>query len=98
MQGINEGGRELDAFFPKVYREENFAYELLNARLFRNLTQKELSRRTGISPEEISRIEGGRRNPTVKMLKRLAEGLDMELRILLIPESADHCQTEAADQ
>ena len=46
MQGINEGGRELDAFFPKVYREENFAYELLNARLFRNLTQKELRRAT----------------------------------------------------
>ncbi|MBQ6488988.1 MAG: helix-turn-helix transcriptional regulator [Solobacterium sp.] len=95
MQQVNEG---LHDSFSKVYREEGYAYELLNARLFRNLTQKELSRRTGISPEEISRIEGGRRNPTVKMLKRLAEGLDMELCILLIPESADHCQTEAADQ
>ena len=98
MQGINEGSREHDAFFPKVYREENFAYELLNARLFRNLTQKELSRRTGISPEEISRIEGGRRNPTVKMLQRLADGLNMELRILLVPDPADYVQTKKTDK
>ncbi len=95
MQGINEGRNDP---FSRVYREEGYAYELLNARLFRNMTQKELSGRTGISPEEISRIEGGRRNPTVRMLKRLAEGLNMELRILLVPESADQFHAEKADQ
>ncbi len=95
MRGVNEG---LHDSFSRIFREEGYAYELLNARLFRNLTQKELSIRTGISPEEISRIEGGRRNPTVRMLKRLAEGLDMELRILLVPEPADHCEAEEADQ
>ncbi len=95
MSGLTE---RLHDSFSRVYREEGYAYELLNARLFRNLTQKELSIRTGISPEEISRIEGGRRNPTVRMLKRLAEGLDMELRILLVPESADRSQTEKTDQ
>lgn len=55
-------------------------------------TQTELARRTGIDQGDISKLERGTRNPSLKLLKRLAHGLGMELKIYFIPidgESAD---------
>jgi len=46
-----------------------------------------LSKRTGINQADISRLENGTRNPTVSLLKRLAEGMGMELRIQFIPKN-----------
>lgn len=60
---------------------------LMDARTKQNLTQKELSKRTGIAQTEISRLEKGTRNPTIKLLQRLADGLDMVLQINFIPKS-----------
>ena len=57
------------------------AYQLLHAREEAKLTQKELSERTGIYQADISKIERGIGNPSLSTLKRLAEGLDMELTI-----------------
>ena len=48
---------------------------LMEARISQNMTQKELSERTGITQADISRIENGTRNPSLSMLKRLAKGL-----------------------
>jgi len=47
-----------------------------------------LSKRTGINQADISRLENGTRNPTVSLLKRLAEGMGMELRIQFIPKNS----------
>lgn len=57
------------------------AYQLLLARESANITQKELAERTGIYQADISKIERGLGNPSLSTLKRLADGLDMELRI-----------------
>lgn len=51
-----------------------------------NMTQKELSERTGISQADISKIENGTRNPSLNLLKRLAEGMGMTLRIEFVPK------------
>ena len=40
-----------------------------------NLTQKELAERTGINQADISKLENGTRNPSLKLLKRLADGM-----------------------
>ncbi len=48
----------------------------------RDLTQRQLAARTGIQQSEISRIEGGRANPTASTLVALARALGGELRIL----------------
>ena len=48
---------------------------LMEARISQNMTQKELSERTGITQADISRIENGTWNPSLSMLKRLAIGL-----------------------
>ena len=48
----------------------------------RGITPRQLSTRTGIQKSEISRIEGGRANPTVATLTALARALGGELRVL----------------
>ena len=57
------------------------AYKLLFAREQANMTQKELAEKTGIYQADISKIERGSGNPSLQTLKRLADGLGMELDI-----------------
>ncbi|HEU4385584.1 MAG TPA: helix-turn-helix transcriptional regulator [Anaeromyxobacteraceae bacterium] len=58
------------------------AAELILLRRQRGLTQRQLSARSGVQQSEISRIEGGRANPTAATLTALARALNSELRIL----------------
>lgn len=64
---------------------------IVDARISRNLTQKELAERTGINQADISKLENGTRNPSLKLLKRLAEGMgmDMDLKLVFTPKSSD---------
>ena len=55
------------------------------ARKARGLTQKELSALTGISQGDISQIEKGTLNPSLKLLRRIAAAMDMKLIINLEP-------------
>ena len=42
----------------------------VDARTSQNLTQKELSERTGINQADISKLENGTKNPSINLLKR----------------------------
>ena len=53
----------------------------LQARKECNLTQSELASRTGINQTQICNLEKGLANPTVKKLKKIADGLNMDLEI-----------------
>lgn len=56
----------------------NFAQKLRNLRFERNLTQEEVSKRSGISMKTISRYESGNTTPrSKKYYKKLAEALDV---------------------
>ena len=68
--------------------EYDIIQAMIDARNKEGLTQKELSERTGITQADISRIENGTRNPSLGMVKRLAHGLGMRLKIEFIPEGA----------
>ena len=48
---------------------------MVDAGISQNLTQKELAERTGINQADISKLENGTRNPSLKLLKRLADGI-----------------------
>ena len=72
---------EYDALVP----EYDIIQALIEARINKNLTQKELSELTGIDQSDISRIENGTRNPSLAMLKRIAKGLGMQLRLEFLP-------------
>lgn len=58
---------------------------IIDNRIAQNLTQKELAERTGINQADISKIENGTGNPSLKMLKRLAAGMGMALKIEFVP-------------
>ncbi len=60
---------------------------MIEARKQQNITQKELSERTGITQADISRIENGTRNPSLDMIKRLAKGMGMRLKLEFIPKN-----------
>ena len=55
------------------------AAELILLRRRRGLTQRQLAATSGIQQSEISRIEGGRANPTLQTLSALARCLGAEL-------------------
>ena len=86
---LNEQLKDIN--FKKEYEdiqpEMDVIRAIVDARTAQNLTQKELSKRTGINQADISKLENGTRNPTVSLLKRLAEGMGMELRIQFIPKN-----------
>jgi DNA-binding XRE family transcriptional regulator len=52
------------------------------------LSQLELSRRSGIAQESLSRIETGRRDPRLGTLQKLARGMGLSLEQLLVRLSA----------
>ena len=54
---------------------------LIEARTSKGLTQKELSIRSGIAQGDISKIENGNANPSIKTLKRLATAMGKNLKI-----------------
>ena len=60
---------------------------MVDARISQNLTQKELAERTGINQADISKLENGTRNPSLKLLKRLADGMGMTLKIEFVPKN-----------
>ena len=77
--------RMKDPEFAEAYNEYS-TYKMIvralqKARIESDMTQKELSERTGIAQAEISRLENGSRNPSIKLLERLADGMDMDLQI-----------------
>ena len=61
-----------DPEFAKAYEEiqpeMSVVRAIVEARTSQNLTQKELSERTGIAQTEISKLEKGTRNPSIKLL------------------------------
>jgi len=52
------------------------------------LDQRTVAHRAGIKASYLSRVEGGRINPTVRTAERLAEGLGVPLVCLLSPQSS----------
>lgn len=58
---------------------------LIEARHASGMTQKELSELTGIAQGDISKLEKGNANPSLRTLIRLAEGMGMQLKVEFCP-------------
>lgn len=76
----------LKAEYEALQPEYDIIQALIDARKNQHITQKELSERTGITQADISRIENGTRNPSLEMVKRLARGMGMVLKLDFLPE------------
>ena len=78
-----------DPEFRKEYEalqpEHAIIQAFIDARRQSGLTQKELSERTGITQSDISRLEKGNANPSLRTLQRLAQGMGMKIKIEFLP-------------
>ena len=74
-----------DPEFKKEYDALDVEYAIkqamIDARKASGLTQKELADRTGIAQGDISKLENGTANPSIKTLKRLAAGMGMKVKV-----------------
>ena len=57
---------------------------LINARKQLGLTQKQLSEKTVIAQADISKIENGNANPSLKTLQRLASAMGKKVKISFV--------------
>ena len=76
---------EVKAEYDALQPEYDIIQAMIDARVQQNMTQKDLSAKTGITQADISRIENGTRNPSLSMVKKLAHGLGMQLKLEFVP-------------
>lgn len=90
---------DLSAFLNEQMKDPEFVQEynavqpemdairsMIEARKSQNLTQKQLAELVGIDQGDISKLENGLRNPTIQLLKRIADSMNMTLKIEFIPK------------
>ena len=72
---------EFKAEYDALEPEFAIIQAMINARKECGLTQKELSAKTGIAQADISKLEKGNANPSLRTLKRLAAGMGRTLKV-----------------
>jgi len=74
-----------DPGFKKAWEESEVDYllacQVIEARLRKNLSQRDLAKKLGTSQAAISRIEAMNANPSLGFLKRLSAALGVKLSI-----------------
>lgn len=58
---------------------------MIDARKATGMTQKQLADATGINQADISKLERGNANPSLRTLQRLASGMGMRLKLEFEP-------------
>lgn len=79
---------EFEKEWNEIQPEMDVIRAMIDMRIKQNLTQKELASRTGIDQADISKLENGTKNPSLKLLKKLAAGMGMQLKIEFVPMQA----------
>ncbi len=68
---------------------QNIINQYIEYRKIRNLTQEDLADIMGIKRPNISRFETGQYNPSLDLLVKMAESMDLEIRIDLIDKQEE---------
>ncbi len=74
---------ELDRLKPKY----QLIRQVIKLRKSQNLSQEELALRIKDKQSNIARLENGNANPSIEKLTKIAEGLNAELEIRLVPKA-----------
>ena len=85
QMGNPEFAKEYNALQP----ERDAIRSMIEARKSQNLTQKQLADLVGVDQGDISKLENGLRNPTIQLLKRIADSMNMTLKIEFVPKQTD---------
>lgn len=74
-----------DPEFKKIWKETEVEYllskRLIEARLKKKMSQRSLAKKVGTSQAAISRIEAMNANPSLLLLKRIANALNLSLSV-----------------
>jgi len=74
-----------DPAFKKAWEESEAEYQvsraLIAARIKGNISQKELARKANTTQAVISRLEGMNANPSIGLLQKIAQALNVKLKI-----------------
>lgn len=80
---------EFSAQWDTLEPEAQIVRAIIEAREEKHLTQGQLAEVTGIHQANISKLESGTGNPSLRTLKRLAAGMGMKLKLEFLPLRAD---------
>ena len=70
--------------------ERQIMHAIIEERGENGITQKQLADITDITQADISRLENGTANPSLKTLKRLAAGMGMALKLEFVPTNTQN--------
>lgn len=76
---------EVRAEYEALEPEFSIMQAMIDARKSSGMTQKQLSEKTGIAQADISKLESGSANPSLRTLQRLAAGMRMRIKIEFQP-------------
>lgn len=72
---------EFKAYCEEMQASADIADAMIKCRMEKDLSQKELAALIGMSQGDVSRLESCEGNPSLKTLKRIAQGMGKQLRI-----------------
>lgn len=71
--------------YEKLAPEFAIAQQIIDARVKRKITQEELAKRMGTGQAVISRLEGANAKPSLSLIQRLADALNLKFEIKFTP-------------
>ena len=77
------------AAWDELEPEDQIVRAIIEGREEHHLTQEQLAGVTGIHQTNISKLESGTANPSLRTLKRLAAGMGMKLKLEFVPAQSD---------
>lgn len=86
---MNTKGKREDIIKKQDLVRKNIVKQYIEYRKSRNFTQEDLANMMGVKRPNISRFETGQYNPTLDLMVKIAECLDLEIEISLVNKLGD---------
>ncbi|MFR9542741.1 MAG: helix-turn-helix transcriptional regulator [Rikenellaceae bacterium] len=86
MKAVLLQDEETKAEYEALAPEYELIKAVLSARKTAKLTQQQLADKAGVDRADISKLENGNANPTFNMLQRLAESMNMSIKLEFVPK------------
>ena len=75
------------AEYKALEEEYTLIRQLIDLRIKRGLSQRQLAKRAGMQQPVVARLEGGQ-TASLRTLRRVADALDADVRVTLVPRQA----------
>jgi len=72
---------ELKKLYDDLELEYSIIAQVIQKRIDKGLTQKELAKKAGTKQSAISRLEAGNANPSIAFLKKISKALGSKLQV-----------------